>query len=228
MANLLRHESIFKPSMLDGTPIHIIGCGATGSSIALNLVKLGVPELHLYDMDIVEEHNLANQFFIDEDVGKMKASSLAKNLVEFCANENTKVFSHTEEITAENAKNLIENGIVFCVTDTMKSRDEIFTNLAKANFGIKLWIETRMSLDAMRVYTINPTNFTHCTEYEKTLYTDENTVVSACGSTQTAFPTASMLAAISVWMMLAHLNEKEYPNEFMQCLPGMETFTRNF
>ena len=45
------------------TPIHIIGCGATGSWVALMLAKMGISNITCWDFDKVEEHNLPNQFF---------------------------------------------------------------------------------------------------------------------------------------------------------------------
>lgn len=228
MATLARHEAIFKPEMLKDTPIHIIGCGATGSNLALSLVKLGVPELHLYDMDVVEEHNIANQFFTDADIGKKKCVSLKENLGKFVTNPYSEVHAHDAEVTSENAEIHIENGIIFCVTDSMSSRNDLFKDFAKANIRIDYWIETRMNLDTVRVYAIDPCNCIECRKYEETLYTDENTVESACGTTQTAFPTASIVANQAVWMLLAHLNGKEHPNEFIQFYPTCEIMMREF
>ena len=228
MPTLARHESIFTPDMLDGTPIHIIGCGATGSNLALSLVKLGVPELHLYDMDVVEDHNIANQFFTEEDIGKKKCDALKEILAKWATNPLCQIESHDGEVTAENAENYIENGIIFCVTDSMSSRSDLFKDFARANFRIKQWIETRMSLDTTRVYALNPCDCIECEKYEATLYTDDNTVESACGTTQTAFPTASIVANQAVWMMLAYLNNKEHPNEFIQFYPTCEVMMRTF
>lgn len=233
MSNISRHANIFRPDMLKDKPIHIIGCGATGSNIALNLVKLGVPTLHLYDMDVVEDHNLANQMFLPKHIGCYKSESLAEFLCQFRTNESTEIFPHVEKVSSENAKNLIERGIVFCITDTMSSRKEIFENLIMANPAISQYIETRMALDSMRAYQIRPSNYIHCEKYNETIYDDTDTVESACGTTQTAFPTASCLASIAVWFMLSQLkgNNKyraDTPNEFIQYLPSMEQSYRFF
>ena len=228
MATLAKHETIFTPDMLDGIPIHIIGCGATGSNLALSLVKLGVPEIHLYDMDVVEDHNIANQFFTEEDVGKKKCVALAEILSKFIVNHNTKITSHDKKMTSENAENDIENGIVFCVTDSMSSRSDLFRNFAKANVNIKRWIETRMSLDTTRVYCIKPCDCVECQKYEETLYDDDGAVESACGTTQTAFPTATITANLAVWMFLGELNGLERPSELIQFYPSCQTIMRSF
>ena len=53
-------------------PIHIIGNGGIGSWVSLLLCKMGCSNIHLYDEDTVEEHNIASQFFKLEDLGKEK------------------------------------------------------------------------------------------------------------------------------------------------------------
>lgn len=43
--------------------INVIGCGAGGSWLTFFLLKMGFNNIHVYDYDVIEEHNLP-QFFI--------------------------------------------------------------------------------------------------------------------------------------------------------------------
>ena len=43
--------------------VTIVGCGATGSNLADNLVRQGFKKINLIDFDRVEEHNLNNQIY---------------------------------------------------------------------------------------------------------------------------------------------------------------------
>lgn len=53
--------------------IHLIGVGALGSLIGLNLVRLGLSsKLTVYDFDIVEEKNLNNQAYLHNHIGLPK------------------------------------------------------------------------------------------------------------------------------------------------------------
>ena len=52
--------------------IHIIGCGSVGSTVAENLARSGVTKMTLWDFDMVEPKNIANQMFIQADIGKPK------------------------------------------------------------------------------------------------------------------------------------------------------------
>lgn len=60
--------------------IHIIGCGGLGSTAAVILAKMGAPEVHLYDMDTVDDVNIANQFFNTENLGMNKVEAIAANM----------------------------------------------------------------------------------------------------------------------------------------------------
>ena len=60
--------------------VHIIGCGSIGSNVAELLVRYGIKNIVLWDYDIVERHNIANQIFTEEDVAKPKTEALSKYL----------------------------------------------------------------------------------------------------------------------------------------------------
>jgi len=62
MLDTTRHREIIDPSRVT-TPIHLIGCGAVGSWTALQLIKLGLRTVHVWDGDKVAEHNISNQAF---------------------------------------------------------------------------------------------------------------------------------------------------------------------
>lgn len=69
--------------------INLIGCGGTGSLIAVRLARLDQalrqldhPGLHLtiYDGDVVESHNVGRQNFTINDVGQYKASCVVEKI----------------------------------------------------------------------------------------------------------------------------------------------------
>ena len=77
--DLSRHISVFSPDNVK-YPIHIIGVGATGSFVAMELARMGCPVLNIYDFDDVEIHNIPNQYYDNGDLGKLKAEALAEKL----------------------------------------------------------------------------------------------------------------------------------------------------
>lgn len=74
--DLIKSYEFFQPEMCKGR-VHIIGCGSVGSTVAENLARFGIEDMVLYDFDTVEEHNLVNQMFTKEDVGRLKTEALA-------------------------------------------------------------------------------------------------------------------------------------------------------
>ena len=53
------------------------GAGGIGSYLAFYLSRVDVGELHVFDFDTVEEHNLAGQLFQIHSVGTKKVHELA-------------------------------------------------------------------------------------------------------------------------------------------------------
>ena len=75
MMDLSKSYDFFQPEK-DDAKIHIVGCGSVGSTIAENLARCGVKNMVLWDFDTVEAHNIVNQMFRQQDVGKSKVEAL--------------------------------------------------------------------------------------------------------------------------------------------------------
>ena len=77
--DISKSYDFFKPEMLKGR-IHIIGCGAIGSTVAEMLTRFGITKITLWDFDDVEAKNIANQMFTSDDIGKKKVDAVAEFL----------------------------------------------------------------------------------------------------------------------------------------------------
>jgi len=75
--NLAKSYDFFKPEDLGTDRVHIIGCGATGSTLAENLARFGITAITLYDFDSVEGKNLANQMFLHRHINMPKVDAVA-------------------------------------------------------------------------------------------------------------------------------------------------------
>jgi molybdopterin/thiamine biosynthesis adenylyltransferase len=193
----LRHQSVFSPAAFGKRRVDVIGAGATGSKVALSLAKLGIENLHVWDFDAIEEHNIANQVYKLSDIGESKVVSLA-NIIE--EQTGLKISAHNERVPSKTGQKL--GDVVFLLTDTMASRKEIWSKCIKFKIEVKLMIETRMGIDEGRVYTINPLDPADVKGWESTLYDDKEAPRSACGATSTVGPTADVLAGLAVWQMV--------------------------
>lgn len=226
MSDYSRQTECFNPEKFN-IPINIVGCGATGSAVALLLAKLGVSSpIHLWDFDTIEEHNIPNQQFTKEDIGKKKVDACSE-LIEKVHPATANVITHDVCLGKENPERLI--GYVFILTDTMASRSIIFNTCLKNNFSVPLVIETRMGLEMCMIYNYNPTSSSQTKEYLKTLYKDEESVESLCGISQTVAPSAMITASYAVWQMIKHFNkEEEFDNEIIFDFKYNNLLTRRF
>jgi len=203
MIDPLRHLAIFDPDAFGPRRVDVIGVGATGSKVVLELAKLGIVNIHVWDYDKVEEHNVPNQVFGNDHVGMFKVDAISKIVK---AQTGIDLVTHNEEVDGTQTF----GDIVFLLTDTMKSRKSIFERGIKYKFNVKLMIETRMGKDSGQIYSIIPTKPDHIKNWENSLFSDDDkdTEVSLCGSTITVGSTAGIISGLAVWKVIEWLQHE--------------------
>ena len=115
--NIERHKRQldFIDSSITNTPIYIIGAGGIGSWTTLLLAKMGFEDLTVYDADKVENHNVASQFFKENQLGMNKVDALYDNVFEQTGIQITPIVTIIDE-------ERIERGLVIIAIDSMKER----------------------------------------------------------------------------------------------------------
>lgn len=194
-----RHQSIFNPEKFGDRRVDIIGAGATGSRIALSLAKLGITNICLWDADIVEEHNLANQVYVQSDIGKLKVEALHDLIL-----QSTGVSVTMNKQMVEQPEQF--GDVVFLLVDSMAARKQIWKQSLKLRINVKLMIETRMGPESGRVYAINPISPKDIKGWEGTLYSDEESTDSMCGASISVGPTAEVITGVAVWQFIRWFN----------------------
>ena len=196
MLNTIRHASVFSPDNHEDQEIHVIGAGATGSKVVMELAKLGLKNIHVWDFDKVESHNIPNQIFGQQHIGMQKVDALKEVVDQFTG---ITIHAHDEAVTEETD---CLSGVVFLLTDTMASRKEIWDGAIRYKLNIQVMIETRMGTDNGRIYTIKPTDPKQVQMWESTLVDDDVAEESACGASVSVGPTASILSGYAVWQYI--------------------------
>lgn len=204
--DISRHRELFDPNKFNKA-IHVIGVGATGSWLVFSLAKLGLTNIHVYDFDKVEAHNIANQLFSISDIGEYKVEALKRIIKD---TTGTEITIHNKEVKEE-----VFSGIVFMMIDTMAGRKAIYESSVKYKPAVSLLIEPRMGLHMARIYNILPLNNSSLNEYEKTFYTDEEAEVSACGNSMTVISSALAVTAWCVRQLINFANECEMDEEIL-------------
>src|SRR5438552_18287249 len=73
----LRQRDLVPPARLAACLAVVVGVGAIGRQVALQLAAVGVPFLTLYDDDTVAEENLAPQGYCPDQLGLAKVEATA-------------------------------------------------------------------------------------------------------------------------------------------------------
>lgn len=196
--DLSRHIEVFSPDAVK-YPIHIIGVGATGSFVAMELARMGCPVLNLYDFDEVEIHNIPNQYYDTDDIGKTKIEALKEKLEKI--NPNIVVNANIGKVVpvkgSDSEFGINEmSGYVFLLVDSMKIRRELWEAIKENKEIIHCW-ESRLGSDQARVYSLDM-SVKDFSKYEADFYEDDVSETSACGTSITVLPIVLQTASLMI------------------------------
>ena len=117
--DLSKSYEYFKPEQ-DNARLHIVGCGSVGSTLAENLARCGLKNFTLWDFDRVEQHNIVNQMFRRQDVGRLKVEALKDMLVEI--NEDC---AESIQLKPAGWQGKMMSGYIFLCVDNIEIRRKI-------------------------------------------------------------------------------------------------------
>src|SRR3954463_5995133 len=75
-----RQQDLVPAERLAELATTVIGVGAIGRQVALQLAAIGARRLQLIDFDHVDETNITTQGYMKEDVGVPKVSAMARSI----------------------------------------------------------------------------------------------------------------------------------------------------
>jgi sulfur carrier protein ThiS adenylyltransferase len=145
----LRQEDLIprdRISCIQGT---VIGVGAIGRHVALQLAAIGVPRLQLIDFDLVDLSNVTTQGYLASDIGKPKVEATAQAIGGI---DPTIVV----ETVLDRYRPRIEIGqAVFCCVDSIESRAAIWRS---AGPRCRFWADGRMLGEVIRILAVDEEN----------------------------------------------------------------------
>ena len=211
--NLSKSYDFFKPEDCNER-IHIIGCGSVGSTVTELISRFGLTKITLYDFDIVEPKNLANQLFRQEHIGMPKTKALSDIIHEI----NPEV-KHNLKIHNDGFVNQKLSGYVFLCVDNIEIRRKI--SLAnKDNPYIKAMFDFRTRLTDAQHYAANWSDFKQVTDFINSMnFTHDEAVsetpVSACNMTLSVAPTVRIICSLGIANFVNFVKGK-YLKKFIQ------------
>ena len=111
-----RQRDIVPPERLALCKATVIGVGAIGRQVALQLAAMGVPWLQLVDFDVVEPSNLASQGYLQDDLDRPKVQATG----DLCHQTNHSLEVH--EVTDRFRRSMEIGNMVFCCVDKIDIR----------------------------------------------------------------------------------------------------------
>jgi len=160
---------------------HILGCGAIGSSAALQLVRMGAEEFLIYDFDKVSEENIGVSQYNIPDIKQYKVEALKKHMLNINPDANVSAMPCRFDVFEYTGR---EKNVMILAFDNMDSRLEAVEKALKTNHKPWLLIDGRMGAEHYQQYTlINP----ELRDYKKTWYSDEDGDPEPCNAKATAY-----------------------------------------
>lgn len=185
----IRQRELVPPDELSTIKATVVGVGAIGRQVAIQLAAIGVPKIHLIDHDHVAVENLAAQGFLESDLGRPKVDAVS----DLCRQINPAI-----QIDTANRKFRtihFTGGVFFCCVDGIETRKTIFNSVKDL---ADLFVDGRMSAECLRVLTVHDDASKEY--YPTTLFSSNEAYRGGCTAKTTIY-----CANIAAGMMVAQL-----------------------
>jgi len=186
-----RQKDIVPADRLAACKATVIGLGAIGRQITLQLTAMGTPCLQLIDPDIVEESNIASQGYFEDNLGQLKVRATA----EICHRINSNLGVYVIESRFRRSEQT--GNIVFCCVDNIETRRLIWDSVKDK---ITFFCDGRMSAEVMRILTV--CDFESRKHYPATLFNTNEAFVGPCTAKTTIY-----CANIAAGLMLSQFTK---------------------
>jgi sulfur carrier protein ThiS adenylyltransferase len=181
-----RQRDLVPQDRLAGLTATVIGVGAIGRQVALQLAVIGTPRMQLIDFDRVEASNVTSQGYWQGDIGDLKVEATRKAIhaidptivVDTCADR----FRPKQPVA----------DVLFCAVDSISARASIWRAVERQ---CRFWADGRMLGETIRV--LSAADATDRRHYATTLFSQSEAQTGQCTSRSTIYA-----ASIAAGLML--------------------------
>ena len=171
---------------LTNLTVTVIGVGAIGRQVALQLAAIGSSRLQLIDFDTVDVSNLTTQGYLACDIGQPKVLATAQAISRL--DDSIQVATIQDRYRTKS-----EVGpAVFCCVDSISARAAIWKSISKQ---CQFWADGRMLGEIVRVLAASDRRGFQ--QYPTTLFPQAEAQLGSCTSRSTIYA-ASIAAGIMV------------------------------
>ena len=137
-----RQQDLVPAEALAELLVTVIGVGAIGRQVALQLAAIGAPRIQLVDFDRVDHTNVTTQGYQAEDIGQPKVAATAKAIARL--DPTIEVLRSTTAI----GPSFAVGEAVFCCVDSIEARGAIWRSAGRR---CQFWADGRMLGETIRV-----------------------------------------------------------------------------
>jgi hypothetical protein len=212
--SFVRQQGFVNMEKLGNLKVALIGCGAIGSHTLLTLTKMGIKNLEIWDPDEVAPHNISNQFFTNDQIGKPKVEAAKAECMRH-APDGVEIKTHAELYKGQD----IDANIVIALPDNIDGRNLAFQH-AKKNMVTNCYIDGRMQAEVIRILSFNPKDFDKGEKYFEDFIKDVPHVEEPCTAKAIVYNVQMAASIISNYVKRYNGNET-IPFEYCFMFPNL-------
>ncbi len=174
----VRQADLVPHPRLAALTITVIGVGAIGRPVALQLAAMGARKLQLVDFDVVDATNITTQGFTAVEAGMLKVTAVRRSVLAIDPDIDVETICdryRPKQLTGE---------VVFCCVDSIEARAAIWRSQQdRAQF----WADGRMRGEVLRILT--STDEPSRQHYATTLFPAAEAQTGRCTAKSTIYAT---------------------------------------
>jgi sulfur carrier protein ThiS adenylyltransferase len=182
----VRQHDLVPAERLTPLTVTVIGVGAIGRQVALQLAAIGARRLQLFDPDEVDATNVTTQGYAAEDVGQRKVHATVQAI------QRLDPTIEVNPIEMRYRPQVAVGAAVFCCVDSIASRAAIWRTVSKT---CDFWADGRMLGETIRVLVA--ADEAGRARYARTLFAPGQAERGSCTSRSTIYA-ASIAAGLMV------------------------------
>ena len=199
-----RQSALVPTEKLAQRKVTVIGVGAIGRQVALQLAAMGVQHLQLVDNDNVEESNIASQGYKEKDIGLHKVECTGLDCI--AINSEMKIGVYPKKFDSE--MKVYET--VFCCVHDITTRKEIWEDVSSRWFTAgevhknDFFCDGRMAAESLRIITAYDAESRK--HYPTTLFSQEQAFRGSCTAKSTIY-SANVISGMMVAQFAKYLRD---------------------
>lgn len=178
----VRQADLVPQDRLSMWKITVIGVGAVGRNVAVQLAAMGARQLQIIDFDHVDETNITTQGYLRHELGLPKAAALGRTLTAIEPQMQLDLIPYRFR-----PQHSIGD-VVFCCVDSIETRAVIWRSLKNR---VQFWADGRMRGEVLRLLTA--TDVESRQHYGATLFSAAEAQAGPCTAKSTTY--AATIAA---------------------------------